>query len=55
MRKRARPASVAEGGAEFMAEPAAPEIFVLLLEQLLTRCVSSIKSLSRPGKPGRGH
>jgi hypothetical protein len=34
MRKRARPASVAEGGAEFMTEPAAPEIFVLLLEQI---------------------
>jgi hypothetical protein len=44
MRKRARPASVAEGGAKFITEWAAPERFVLLLVQFAHPMRSSIKS-----------
>jgi hypothetical protein len=44
MRKSARPASVAEGGAKFMAEWAAPKRFVFLLAQFAHPMRSSIKS-----------
>jgi hypothetical protein len=45
MRRSARPASVAECGAKFWTEWAAPERFLLLLAQLTHPMRSSIKSL----------
>ena len=44
MRKSARPASVAERGTQWIAEWAAPEIFLLLLAQVPHPMRSSIKS-----------
>jgi hypothetical protein len=54
MRKSARPASVAEGGAKFMAEWAAPKRFVFLLAQFAHPMRSSIKSkFPAPNTRGR--